>query len=39
MSVCEGVMDAVREGLAVIEVEAVVLDVIVLDDVMVADAV
>ena len=28
-----------REGLAVIEVEAVVLDVIVLDDVMVADAV
>jgi hypothetical protein len=32
-------MDAVRVGLAVIEVEAVVLDVIVLDDVMVADAV
>jgi hypothetical protein len=29
----------VRVGLAVIEVEAVVLDVIVLDDVMVADAV
>lgn len=28
-----------RVGLAVIEVEAVVLDVIVLDDVMVADAV